>query len=158
VLADLGGGVTVQRAVAGDVPQIVRLLADDPLGAGREREPDDPRYRAAFEDLDADPRQLLTVLVGADAVIGTMQLTTIPGLSHLGALRVVIESVRVAADERGSGLGTRYVRWAIHWSRAAGAGLVQLTSSVSRTDARRFYERLGFAADHVGLTLALPPG
>jgi len=155
MLADLGDGVTVRRAVADDVPAIARLLADDFLGAEREVDPTDPCYRAAFEHLDADPRQLLTVLVRNRVVVGTMQLTTIPGLSHRGALRVVIEAVRVASDERGAGLGSRYIRWAIDWSRGAGARLLQLTSSNSRVDARRFYEGLGFRADHVGLTLSL---
>jgi GNAT superfamily N-acetyltransferase len=157
--AELDSGVTVRRAVLDDVPAIVRLLADDFLGATREADPADPRYRVAFHDLDADPRQLLTVLVrapgtdeaAAGTVIGTMQLTTIPGLSHRGALRVVVEAVRVASGERGSGLGSRYLEWALRWSRSAGARLVQLSSNERRVDARRFYERLGFVADHVGM-------
>lgn len=158
VLADLGDGVRVERAVAADIPAIVGLLADDFLGAGREADPDDPAYRAAFDDLADDPRQLLTVLVRGDTVVGTMQLTVIPGLAHRGALRVVIESVRVADSERGSGLGSRYIRWALGWARAAGARLVQLSSSERRVDARRFYERLGFVADHVGMGLDLTAG
>lgn len=155
MLADLGLGVTVQRAVATDIPAIVALLADDFLGADREASADDPSYRVAFGELDGDPRQLLTVLVRDGAVVGTMQLTTIPGLSHRGALRAVVEAVRVASSERGTGLGSRYIKWALGWARVNGARLMQLSSSTNRVDARRFYERLGFRADHLGLTLEL---
>lgn len=150
VLADLGDGVTVARAAPQDVPRIVELLRDDQLGARREQDVDDPRYRAAFDDIDGDPRQLLSVLVRDGSVIGTMQLTTIPGLSRLGATRVLIEAVRVAGNARGGGLGSRYVRWAVDRARAEGAALVQLTTDRRRTDAHRFYERLGFVATHAG--------
>jgi GNAT superfamily N-acetyltransferase len=88
-------------------------------------------------------------------VVGTLQLTIIPGLSRKGATRSIIESVRIHADERGSGLGTRFIEWAIDRSRSEGCQLVQLTSDVSRTDARRFYERIGFTASHVGFKLQL---
>lgn len=87
--------------------------------------------------------------------MGTLQLTLVPGLSRRGATRSIIEGVRVHADERGSGLGTRFIQWAIEESRAAGCQLVQLTSDRSRTDAHRFYERLGFEASHVGFKLQL---
>lgn len=155
LLADLGGGVRVERAAAQDVPRIVELLKADQLGAGREQDPDDPRYLTAFEDIAADPRQLLTVLVQDEKVIGTMQLTTVPGLSRLGSTRVIIEAVRVAETTRGQGLGGRYVQWAVDRARSDGAALVQLTSDRSRVDAHRFYERLGFEASHVGMKLKL---
>lgn len=155
LLADLGDGLSVERAVAQDVPRIVGLLMDDQLGAQREQDPDDSRYLTAFDDIAADPRQLLTVLVQHNRVIGTLQLTTVPGLSRLGATRVIIEAVRVSETCRGQGLGGRYVKWAIEVSRAAGAALVQLTTHRSRIDAHRFYERLGFEASHVGMKLKL---
>lgn len=140
---------------AGDVAAIVDLLADDPLGATRES-PGDPAYATAFAEIDADPRQYLTVAVtGGDEVVGTLQLTFIPGLSRRGATRVLIEAVRVRADQRGAGLGRRLAEWAIETARARGAAMVQLTTDASRVDAHRFYERLGFVASHVGMKLAL---
>lgn len=95
------------------------------------------------------------VAVRAGRVVGTLQLTIIPGLSRRGSTRSIIEGVRVHTDERGSGLGTRLIEWAIDSSRAQGCQLVQLTSDVTRTDAHRFYERLGFEATHVGFKLPL---
>lgn len=142
----------IRRARAEDVDHIVALLADDPLGAKRER-PGDPRYRLAFTELEADPRQLLAVAEIAGNVVGTLQLTFIPGMSRVGATRALIESVRVHPDQRGSGLGTHLVEWAIEQARARGAAMVQLTTDTSRTDAHRFYQRLGFVSSHVGMKL-----
>jgi GNAT superfamily N-acetyltransferase len=45
--------------------------------------------------------------------------------------------------------------WAIGEARRRGCTLVQLTSDKSRPGAHRFYHRLGFAASHEGLKLAL---
>ena len=144
--------LVIRRATAADVGAVVAMLADDPLGAGRES-PGDPAYAAAFAQIDADPRQYLAVAVSGGEVVGTLQLTFIPGLSRRGATRALIEAVRVRADQRGSGLGRRLAEWAIETSRARGAALVQLTTDASRADAHRFYERLGFQATHVGMKL-----
>ncbi|RFU82549.1 GNAT family N-acetyltransferase [Streptomyces triticagri] len=138
-----------------DIAAVVALLADDPLGAQRESPDDLTPYLAAHERLADDPHQHLMVAVRGERVVGTMQLTYIPGLSRRGATRAVIEGVRVHGDERGSGLGSRLITWAVDTARDDGCTLVQLTSDVSRTDAHRFYERLGFAATHVGFKLQL---
>lgn len=155
-VGELQGGYVVARATADRVPQIVQLLADDGLGAGRELPVDDPVYADAFRAIDADPNQLLVVVLdAAEQVVGTLQLTFVPGLSRGGSLRAQIESVRVASSERGSGLGTSLFEWAIGYSRDHGARLLQLTSDKSRSSAIAFYERLGFVASHEGMKLAL---
>ena len=144
----------IRRATASDVAAIVALLADDPLGSTRER-PGDPRYSAAFEQIDNDPQQLLVVGEQAGEIVATAQLTFTPGLTHLGATRATIEAVRVRPDHRSAGIGQQLIEWAIEESRSRGCDLVQLTSNVSRTDAHRFYRRLGFEASHVGMKRAL---
>lgn len=149
------GDLDIRAAVAEDIPAIVGMLADDPLGAQRESPDDLTPYRSALERLTADPNQRLVVAVREGRVVGTLQLTIIPGLSRRGATRSVIEGVRVHADERGSGLGSRFIEWAIEESRRENCQLVQLTSDVTRTDAHRFYERLRFVASHVGFKLQL---
>jgi GNAT superfamily N-acetyltransferase len=95
--------------------------------------------------------------VAADGaeVVATMQLTFIAGLSRRGALRMQIEAVRVAASQRGRGLGAAMMEWAIERARLRGCAVVQLTTDKSRTDAHRFYQRLGFLASHEGLKLTL---
>ena len=150
-------GATVRRAVAADLPALVGLLADDPLGAAREAAGDEgmAAYVRAFALIDADPAQLLVAVQEGDDVVGTLQLTVVPGLSRRGALRAQIEAVRIRADRRGAGLGEALVRWAIAEAGRRGCALVQLTSDRTRTDAHRFYERLGFVASHTGYKLAL---
>ncbi|MFE9604166.1 GNAT family N-acetyltransferase [Streptomyces hokutonensis] len=149
------GDLEIRAAVTEDVPAIVDMLADDPLGSQRESPDDLTPYLAALERLTADPNQHLVVAVREGRVVGTLQLTVIPGLSRRGATRSVIEAVRIHADERGSGLGTELIEWAIAESRRQGCQLVQLTSDATRSDAHRFYERLGFTASHVGFKLPL---
>ena len=147
--------VVIRRATASDVAAIVSMIADDQLGATRESLDDLTPYLAAFEQIDADPNQLLVVADRNDEVIGTLQLTIIPGLSRRGSTRGLIEAVRVAAPARGSGLGSTLVRWAVEESRTRGCTLVQLTSDKSRTEAHRFYTNLGFANTHEGFKLKL---
>ncbi|MFJ7246986.1 GNAT family N-acetyltransferase [Kitasatospora sp. NPDC098652] len=142
--------LTIRRAGEGDLPAIVAMLADDPLGATRESPDDLTPYRTAFTRIDHDPHQHLVVAERAGRVVGTLQLTVIPGLSRAGSTRTIIEAVRIHAEERGSGLGTELIEWAVERSRELGADLVQLTSDATRTDAHRFYERLGFTASHIG--------
>ncbi|MFF7286451.1 GNAT family N-acetyltransferase [Streptomyces griseorubiginosus] len=149
------GDLEIRPATADDVPAIVAMLADDPLGAERESPGDLTPYLAALERLTSDPNQHLVVATREGRVVGTLQLTVVPGLSRRGATRSIIEGVRVHADERGSGLGTLLIEWAIEESRRHDCRLVQLTSDNTRTDAHRFYERLGFTASHVGFKLAL---
>ncbi|CAA9308626.1 MAG: hypothetical protein AVDCRST_MAG48-1878 [uncultured Friedmanniella sp.] len=149
-------GATVLRAVAADLPAVVALLADDVLGAGREGGGQDlAPYARAFTAVDADPAHLLAVVVSGDEVVGTLQLSFIPGLSRRGTLRAQIEGVRVRADHRGGGLGEALLHWAVAEARRRRCGLVQLTTDLTRTDAHRFYERLGFLASHAGYKLAL---
>lgn len=131
------------------------MLADDPLGAARENTADLAPYFAAFDRIMADPAQHLIVASRSGRLLGTMQLTLIPGLSGRGSTRALIEAVRVADGARGEGLGTRLIEHAIDLSRSAGAALVQLTSNASRTDAHRFYQRLGFERSHYGFKMKL---
>jgi GNAT superfamily N-acetyltransferase len=146
---------TIRRARREDIGAIVRMLADDQLGATRDDPHDLEPYLRAFEQIDGDPNQLLVVVTSHDEPVGTLQLTIIPGLARRGALRGQVEAVRIHADHRGSGLGTDLMRWAIDESRRRGCTLVQLTSDVSRTDAHRFCERLGFVPSHTGFKLKL---
>ncbi|MFE7597236.1 GNAT family N-acetyltransferase [Streptomyces sp. NPDC057494] len=145
----------IRPATAEDLPAIVAMLADDPLGAQRESPDDLGPYVTAFERLAADPNQHVVVAVRGDKVVGTLQLTVIPGLSRKGTTRSIIEGVRIHSDERGSGLGTQLIEWAVAESERQDCRLVQLTSDVTRTDAHRFYERLGFEASHVGFKKSL---
>jgi ribosomal protein S18 acetylase RimI-like enzyme len=148
--------VTIRRARRDDVGAIVRMLADDPLGQGRERleDPLPASYLAAFDALERDANIQLVVAEDADgAVIGCLQLCILPGLSSQGASRGLIEDVRVASHCRSRGIGEQLVQWAIAQARARQCKLVELLTHHTRIDAQRFYERLGFQRSHVGMTL-----
>ncbi len=155
-LDELPNGYVVSRAARTDIPAVVGMLRDDDLRRGNEVDASDPRYSKAFDRVDADPNQLLAVLVDPEGVVvGSMQLTFIAGLSRAGATRALIEAVRISAAHRGGGLGSAFLSWAIDYSRRRGANLVQLTTDQRRVDAHRFYQRLGFVGSHLGMKLDL---
>jgi GNAT superfamily N-acetyltransferase len=146
-----------RAATAEDLPAILAMLIDDELCKLREDPgtPLNPAYLAAFEAITRDPNQLLAVADRDGQVVGCFQLSVLPGLSHRGAWRGQIEGVRIAASERGSGLGKAMMEWAIAQCRARGCRMVQLTTDKRRHDAHRFYARLGFVASHEGMKLEL---
>ncbi|HEY2359065.1 MAG TPA: GNAT family N-acetyltransferase [Phenylobacterium sp.] len=136
----------------------MRLLADDDLGAGREivADPPLPSYFEAFDKVMTDTRNLLAVAeAGSGAVVGTLQLTFIPGLSNQGAELALIAAVRVDSTLRGQGLGQVMIAWAMDEARRRGCRNIELLTHNSRLDAQRFYERLGFAKSHAGMRRAL---
>ncbi|RWG86551.1 MAG: GNAT family N-acetyltransferase [Mesorhizobium sp.] len=151
------GEVQIRRARQADLPAIVAMLADDALGRAREdtRMPLAQAYLDAFSAVDGDPNQLLAVMTDGAAIIGTLQISFLAGLSLRGAWRGQIEAVRIAAGRRGERLGQRLLEWAVERCRERGCKVVQLTTNKSRLDAHRFYERLGFKASHIGYKLEL---
>ena len=149
--------VTFRDATLADLPEIVTLLAEDTLGEKREDPsfPLDPAYERAFRTIAANPDQRQIVAVQDRAVVGTMQLTFIPGITFRGAWRGQIEAVRVSGSMRGQGIGAAMIDWAVEQCRARQCRMVQLTSDKSRTAAHRFYERLGWTRSHEGFKIKL---
>ena len=149
--------ILIRKALETDLPGIVNLLADDALGANRER-PDLPlpsEYLDAFAEMGRQSGNDLLVATLGNELVGCLQLTIIPGISRLGSKRAQIEGVRVSRHHRSQGVGEKLVRGAIDRARTRGCSLVQLTTDRSRSDAQRFYEKLGFAPSHIGMKLEL---
>lgn len=146
-----------RQARESDIPELVNLLADDDLGAAREDVslPLNRRYPDAFRSIQRDPNNELTVVESNAVLVGMLQLTFIPYLTHTGSWRCLIEGVRIAKDYRGQGLGSRFIDWAIARASERNCGIVQLTSDKKRPDALRFYAALGFEATHEGFKLKL---
>lgn len=138
-----------REATRSDVPAIVAMLADDALGAAREGTDLAP-YLAAFDAMQGEGGNTLIVGEAGGRIVATCQLTFISGLSLKAARRAQVESVRVASDMRGQGVGEALLAEAERRARAAGCTLLQLTMNRSRADAKRFYERIGFEASHFG--------
>lgn len=149
--------VVFRNARRADVPAIVRMLADDDLGSQREKyqEPLPESYLAAFEQLDRDDNHELIVAELHGEVIGTLHLMFLPSLSYQGGLRAQVESVRVDTKCQNQGIGSKMMKWAIERARERGAHIVQLTTHQTRTNAHRFYQRLGFTGSHLGMKLSL---
>jgi GNAT superfamily N-acetyltransferase len=147
-------------AIPADIPTMIRLSHDGDA-RGKDTPPldpatlNDPRYRAAFEEITRDQNHRLIVAEKHGEVVGTLQISVIPGMPRFGMKRGLLENVHIRADQRGSGLGTEMVTWAIERCREAGCGMIQLTSNKVRHDAHRFYEKLGFAKSHEGFKLML---
>ncbi|WP_203136121.1 GNAT family N-acetyltransferase [Microbacterium sp. JZ31] len=155
-LAARDGEFSVRAAESADLDVLVALIANDPVSAARgdTASPDDlDAYARGLEAVQADPRNVQLVAERDGVVIGTLQLTLIPGISRRGAARLQVEAVRVRDDQRSAGIGRALMRWVGDVAPTLGARLVQLTSDAQRVDAHRFYERLGYEASHVGYKL-----
>lgn len=153
--------ITVRRATAEDLDDLVRLMSDDAISASRGDQGNDadrPRYAAAIAAISADPMNELVVATIDGDVVGTLQLTVIPGLARQGATRLLVEAVRVSSTRRSSGIGAALMTWVMTTAMTAtGSDLVQLTSDAARVDAHRFYTRLGFVDSHVGFKFYAQP-
>ncbi|WP_350353089.1 GNAT family N-acetyltransferase [Microbacterium sp. A8/3-1] len=154
------GEATVRRATPNDADAVIALLADDPISAARgdvASEEDRPAYVVGLVEILADPSNDLLVAELDGVIVGTLQLTSIPGMARRGARRLLVEAVRVRSDLRSSGIGSGIMRWVSDSAAPAlGAAMVQLTSDASRIDAHRFYEHLGYVGSHKGFKFAVP--
>ena len=146
-----------RKATEKDISNLVNLLADDELGADREDVsiPLNQKYLEAFQSIDKDPNNELMVVECDAQLVGMMQLTFIPYLTHTGSWRCLIEGVRISREYRGQGLGSQFINRAISRARERNCSIVQLTSDKQRPGALRFYESLGFRATHEGFKLKM---
>jgi predicted N-acetyltransferase YhbS len=146
----------IRRARREDIAVILEMMTAEATDPTREQGATAGDYEAAFDAIEADQNQLLVVAeTGADGVVGTMQLTFIPGLSRRGAWRLLLENVHVSEAHRNKGLGAALVDWACREGARRGCAMVQLTSHSRRVEAHRFYGRLGFVPSHVGFKRTL---
>ena len=146
-----------RQATREDLPEIVRMLSDDFLGATRERyeNPLPESYAKAFEEIQNDKNNELIVAEMNGEIVGTLQITFTPSISFQGGKRATVESVRVDAKYRGRGIGKELMLWAIERAKKENCVAMQLTTNAERADAHRFYENLGFKGSHLGMKLYL---
>ena len=136
----------------------MRLLADDRLGQGRERDetPLPDSYARGFRAMLAQGGRL--ILAEQDgAVVGCLQFNVIHGVSQQGRSRAQVEGVRVDSARRGGGIGAALMQYAMAEVRAAGCGIMQLTTNRDRVEAQKFHARLGFVHSHAGMKVSLQP-
>jgi len=149
--------LSFRLACTEDFSELVRMLADDPLGSRREAwsTPVADDYAAAFAAIEADLNNELVVAVIDEVIVGMLQITFIPYLTYQGRWRALIEGVRISSGVRSQGVGAAMLQWAIERARFRNCVMVQLTTDRAREDALRFYERLGFVPSHHGMKLHL---
>ncbi|MDN5285900.1 MAG: family acetyltransferase [Mucilaginibacter sp.] len=149
--------LTFRLATKKDLPEIIAMLADDTLGIGREKPGAiiSDKYIRAFEKIQADPNQELTIVEINGDKVATFQMTFIQYLTYKGGLRAQIEAVRISSKYRGQGIGAWVFEYAINRAKEKGCHLIQLTSDKKRPDAIRFYESMGFQSTHEGMKLKL---
>lgn len=144
-----------REAIKSDIINLVNLLADDELGSQREDPalPTNQRYVDTFHSIEKDQNNELTVVECDDVLVGMLQLTFIPYLTHTGSWRCLIEGVRIAREFRGRGVGSKFINWSVQRAQQRNCSIVQLTSDKQRPGALKFYEGLGFEASHEGFKL-----
>lgn len=149
--------ISFRRAEQADLPAIIHMLADDELGVQREHDeqPLPESYFTAFEEINQDENHELIVAELNSEVIGTLHLIFLPSLSYQGGLRSQVESVRIDRRFQNKGIGSHMMKYAFQRAQERGAHIMQLTTHNTRTNAHRFYERLGFKSTHAGMKLKL---
>ena len=129
-------GVSIRPAVLDDAPALevlIRQLGYDETAA------DIAARLVAMEDAG------LTALVAEldGRVVGCLTVSIMPVLHRpkpVGRISMVV----VEEGLRSRGIGAELVRAAEEWLKGQGCGMIEVTSNLKRTEAHRFYERLGF--------------
>ena len=144
-----------RKANLDDLAAIIQLLQQDVLGQTREQVGDvvDQRYVDAFHAIDADPNQYLMVVSKGDEIVATCHLTIMPSLTFIGSIRMQIEAVRVLEKYRGERIGQWMMEQAITYAKISDVSMIQLTTNEQRSEAKRFYKKLGFVVTHVGMKM-----
>ena len=149
--------LAIRGAIRDDLPRLIELLSQLSLDEQREDLPSLPpaAYNAALEAIFADPRQELLVADVEGAIVGMAAFVRIANLSHVGQPWALVEDVVVDASQRGNGYGEALMRRAVELAREGGCYKLVLTSNKARSEAHRFYRRLGFNATHEGFRVDL---
>ncbi len=144
-----------RKSTKNDLGNIITLLLDDTLGVNRESESDLRAYIEAYDAISQDSNQFLMVVAENKNLLGTCHLTLMPSLTFKGSLRLNIEAVRVNGSYRGQGIGEWMFQQVVQFAKDKQCKILQLATNIQRTDALRFYEKLGFVSSHVGMKMSL---
>jgi GNAT superfamily N-acetyltransferase len=143
----------IRDATDGDLPGILRVLADSGIDGGSSFDLDEARLHLA--QIRSWPNFRLLAAVVEGEVAGTYSLVVMDKLGKRGTPAGVVEDVAVAPARQGQGIGRAMMAHALEECRKAGCYKLALSSNARRGAAHRFYESLGFEASHEGMKLAL---
>ena len=145
----------IREATEADLPRLIALMAqlrpDQPDAEDPERVHD---YAAVFARMKAQGQRVL-VAENEGQLAGVLVLTIIENITRQGTPYAIIENVIVDDAARGKRIGEALARHAVEAAREAGCYKVSLTSNKRRTEAHRFYTRLGFQQTHEAFRIDL---
>ncbi|HIE5390769.1 TPA: aminoalkylphosphonate N-acetyltransferase [Enterobacter cancerogenus] len=140
----------VLRPATADDAQIVYALICELKQAEFDRE----AFRAGFL-ANLQDRNMHYQLAGLNGeIVGMIGLHLQFHLHHARWIGEIQELV-VMPQARGLKVGSQLLAWAEDAARQAGAELTELSTSVKRVDAHRFYLREGYAQSHFRFTKPL---
>lgn len=128
--------IALREAVAADAEHIAALI--DQLG-----------YPVSAEDvaerlnlIEAIGQKVLVAELDGRAIgcLSTSTMTVLHRPAPVGRISMMV----IAEDLRGQGIGAKLVAAAERTLRDKGCQLVEVTSNLRRTDAHRFWERIGY--------------
>jgi GNAT superfamily N-acetyltransferase len=129
-------------AMMSDIPDITRLI--DELGYPTEEGAMAVRLGRLSRMADVVPSALLLARDSATGkVVGLLQLE-IPAHIAATAMATEILALVVSSDYRNHRIGQRLVDAVEEWARQHGTSEIVVRTNAIRSDAHRFYERLGF--------------
>jgi GNAT superfamily N-acetyltransferase len=149
--------IIIRRAREADLPELIGIFAGDEIGGHGDTTDESAfeDYLRAFHVIDHSQNEQLFVAEKVGEVVGTFQILFNRTLTGRGSVSMILEAVQTRTDMRGQGIGAKMIEYALEEARRRDCRLVQLTSNAARTDAHRFYERLGFAKSHAGFKMKL---
>jgi GNAT superfamily N-acetyltransferase len=150
ILSIDGMSITISRVTGDDVEALVESVAGLFMEDGGRHDgfmdTGWPEREGAgyYAGLIGDESCLLVLARDGERVVGHL----VGKLAEPGSLRTarfaILESIRVAPDERNEGVGTRLVAEFWAWARSHDAEQASVSAFAANTGAQRFYTRHGF--------------
>jgi predicted N-acetyltransferase YhbS len=137
----------IRRARPGDCAALARLIAQLGYTAAEDE------VAERLELMEAEGRLVLVAEVDGEVVgcLSTSMMRVLHRPAPVGRISMMV----VDEARRGRGIGAELVRAAERALAARGCYMVEVTSHVRRTEAHRFYERLGYERTSVRLAREL---
>ena len=136
----------VQRASAGNLDDVVRLIAEFRDWWGKSEPSDEGIRRTAGRLLDDDRTELLLAFEDGGRAVGICQVRYRLSV-WTGVDDCWLEDLYVSESARGGGHGRELVEAAFESARARGCKRIELDVNEQNTAALRFYESLGFTTE-----------
>lgn len=134
--------VTIRTADISDLENILKLLKELDLDGDKEMALEDAKR--LFQRIQQYPDYTIYLAMHGATAVGTYALLIMDKLEHGGAPSGIVDSVAVAHDYQGHGIGSAMMLHAREVCRSKGCYKLMLSSNKNRIQAHEFYQKLGF--------------